>query len=296
VGRKPDVERVGNLLLRPEVRMLTLMGPGGVGKTRLALEVAQGAARSFPDGVAFVELTEVADPARFVPTVARVLGLQDTGSVPPFDLLLGYLREKELLLVLDNFEQIVSASLLLLRLLSACPLLKVLVTSRVALAVRGEQRFDVSPLEAPTLAEPDAASIEDSPAVALFVGRALAVDPAFRLTDANAPAVAGICHHLDGLPLAIELAASRTNLLPPEALLVRLSSGLGLLESEAPDAPKRQRTMRGTIVWSYDLLAESEKTIFRRLSVFEGGCRLRRLRPRASSRKSGSMFSTGSRR
>jgi predicted ATPase len=159
--------------------------------------------------------------------------LQDAGSEPPFDLLLNYLREQELLLVLDNFEQVASASLLLLRLLSACPRLKALVTSRIALATRGEQRFVVPPLETPDPAEPDAASVEGYPAVALFVGRALAVDPAFRLTDANAPAVAGICRRLDGMPLAIELAASRTNLFSPEALLVRLASGLGLLVSGA---------------------------------------------------------------
>ncbi len=272
LGRERGVREVIEALLRPDVRLLTLLGPGGVGKTRLALKVARDVAGSFPDGVTFVDLTEVTDPARFVPTVARALGLQDAGSVSPFDLLSNHLRKKELLLVLDNFEQVVSASLLVLRLLSACPRLKALVTSRLALAARGEQRFVVPPLETPDPSELDAASVEGYPAVALFVGRAIAVDPAFRLTDANAPAVAEICRHLDGLPLAIELAASRTNLFSPDALLARLASGLRLLEGGAPDAPGRQQAMRDAIAWSYDLLDEGEQAIFRRLSVFEGGC------------------------
>ena len=275
VGRERETEEILSLLRRPEVRLLTLGGPGGVGKTRLALEVARKVTGLFSDGVAFVDLTEVTDPARFVPTVARALGLQDLGSKSPFDLLSNHLRERELLLVLDNFEQILSASLLLLRLLSERPGLRTLVTSRVALGVRGEQRFYVPPLDTPV---PDASrptkSVKGSPAAALFVGLARAVDPTFRLTDANASAVAGICRELDGLPLAIELAASRTNLLPPEALLARLTSGFGLLKGGMADAPERQRTMSATIAWSYDLLNESEQAIFRRLSVFEGGCKI----------------------
>ena len=248
VGRERETGEILSLLRRPEVRLLTFGGPGGVGKTRLALEVAHSATGLFSGGVAFVDLTEVADPTRFVPTVARALGLQDLGSKSPFDLLSDLLREKELLLVLDNFEQILSASLLLLRLLSERPGLCALVTSRVALGVRGEQRFYVPPLDTPV---PDASrptkSVEGSPAVALFVGLARAVDSTFRLTDANASAVAGICRELDGLPLAIELAASRTNLLPPEALLARLTSGFGLLKGGMADAPERQRTMSATI-------------------------------------------------
>lgn len=178
-----------------------------------------------------------------------------------------------MLLVLDNFERVTTAALLLVRLLAGCPRLKSLVTSRVALMVRGEQRFVVQPLETPAPStHPDAATVEGSPAVILFVERARAVDPAFRLTDANAAAVAELCRRLDGLPLAIELLASRASLLPPEALLTRLSTGLGLLEGGAPDAPGRQQTMRGAIVWGYDLLTEDRKALFRRLSVFEGGC------------------------
>jgi predicted ATPase/DNA-binding XRE family transcriptional regulator len=275
VGREQDAEELAHLLQQPEVRLLTLTGPGGVGKTRLALRVAWDAARSFPDGVTFVDLTELANPTRFAPTVAYALGLRDTGTKPPFDLLLARLRDKELLLVLDNFERVTTAALLLVRLLSGCPRLKALVISRIALGVRGEQRFVVQPLQTPdAVRELDAAGIEDSPAVLLFVGRARAVDPAFRLTDDNAPAVAGICRRLDGLPLAIELAASRAVLLPPEALLARLESGLSLLEGGGPDVPERQRTMRRTIAWSYDLLSEAEKALFRRLSVFEAGCTL----------------------
>jgi len=272
VGRERDAGEVVAVLLDPGVRLLTLVGPGGVGKTRLALEAARNAAASFPDGAGFVDLTEVTNPARFAPVVARALGLREVGDEPPFDLLSGHLQEKEMLLILDNFEQVLPAALLLVRLLSECPGLKALVTSRVALAARGEQRFPVPPLEVPAPAEPDAAAVGGSPAAALFVGRARAVDPSFRLTDANAPAVAGICRRLDGLPLAIELAASRASLLAPEALLARLTSGLGLLEGGAPDAPERQRTMRATVAWSYDLLGEGDRAIFRRVSVFEGGC------------------------
>jgi predicted ATPase/DNA-binding XRE family transcriptional regulator len=272
VGREQHAREVVEILLRPGVRLLTLIGPGGVGKTRLALEVARGVVGSFRDGVTFVDLTEVAEPARFTPAVARALGLQDSGDESHIELLSGHLRERELLLVLDNFEQILSAALLLIRLISACPRLKVLVTSRVALSARREQRFVVPPLEAPALAEPDAASAKGSSAITLFVGRALAVDPAFQLTDANAPAVAEICRRLDGLPLAIELAASRTNLFSPEALIARITSGLGLLESVAPDAPRRQQTMRASIAWSYELLDGEKRAIFRRLSAFEGGC------------------------
>jgi predicted ATPase/DNA-binding XRE family transcriptional regulator len=271
LGREREAGEVVGLLLDPGVRLLTLLGPGGVGKTRLATEAASKAAPSFPDGAGFVDLTEVDDPSRFVPAVARALGLREGGDEAPFELLSGYLREKGMLIVLDNFEQALSASLLLVRLLSACPRLKALVTSRVALAARGERRFPVPPLRVPPQAPAGAEAVADSPAVALFVGRARAVDPSFRLTDANAPAVAGVCRRLDGLPLAIELAASRANLLSPEALLARLAHGLDLLEGGAPDAPERQRTMRAAVAWSYGLLAEEERAVFRRLSVFEGG-------------------------
>jgi predicted ATPase/DNA-binding XRE family transcriptional regulator len=272
VGRKREAGEVVGHLLDPDVRLLTLLGPGGVGKTRLAIEASKNAAASFSDGAGFVDLTEVGDPARFAPAVARALGLREGGDEAPFELLSSHLRDKEMLLVLDNFEQVLPASLLLVRLLSACPRLKALVTSRVALAARGERRFPVPPLGVPPQGQPDPTAVADSPAAALFVGRARAVDPSFRLTDANAPAVAGICRRLDGLPLAIELAASRANLLSPEALLARLDPGLGLLEGEAPDAPERQRTMRATVAWSYDLLGEGGRAVFRRVSVFEGGC------------------------
>jgi non-specific serine/threonine protein kinase len=275
VGCEHLITEAADLLRRPEVRLLTLTGTGGVGKTRVGLRVAQELRHEYADGASLVGLAAVKDPALVIPTVARTLGLRETGSRPVFERLLDHLSEKEMLLVLDNFEQVRASSPLLLRLISGCPRLKALLTSRVALRVRGEQQFGVPPLGTPApRSEPDAASIEGSPAVALFVGRARAVDPTFRLTDANAPAVAEICRRLDGLPLAIELAASRVKLLPPEDLLERLASGLGLLAGGGPDLPERQRTMRRAIAWSYDLLNEGEQALFRRLSVFAGGCTL----------------------
>lgn len=273
VGRQRFITEAVDLLRRPEVRLLTLTGTGGVGKTRVGLRVAGELRHTYADGVVLVGLAAVDDPTRVMPAVARKLGLRETGSRPVFERLLDHLSDKELLLVLDNFEQVRAAAPLLLRLLTACPQLKVLITSRVVLRVRGEQQLVVPPLETPApQSEPDVAIIADSPAVALFVERAGAVDPTFRLTEANAPAVAEICRRLDGLPLAIELAASRVKLLPPEVLLERLASGLGMLGGGGPDLPERQRTMHRAIGWSHNLLNEGEQALFRRLSVFAGGC------------------------
>lgn len=275
VGRERNAEEAVALLRRPEVRLLTLVGPGGVGKTRLAIRVARDGVAFFRDGAVFVELEAVVDPKRVTTSVASAFGLPDAWDRPLFDRLREYLRGKEMLLVLDNFEQVRSAAPGLVRLLPGCPGLKMLVTSRSPLGVRAEQQLEVPPLATPDPAcGLDPTPIASSPAVALFVERAQAVDSSFGLTDKNAWAVAEICRRLDGLPLAIELVASRTKLLIPEALLARLTPGLGMLAGGGADLPERQRTMRRTIDWSHDLLGESEKRLFRRLSVFSGGCTL----------------------
>ena len=275
VGRERLVSEAAGFLRRSGVRILTLNGTGGVGKTRVALRVAEELRPEYADGAVLVGLEAITDPTQVLPVIGRAMGLRDTGSRPLFGSLQGYLSEKELLLILDNFEQVQAAAPSLARLLSRCPQLKMLVTSRTPLRIRAEQQLDVPPLETPApMPVTDLATIKNSPAVALFAERARAVDPSFRLTDANAPAVAEICRRLDGLPLAIELAASRSKLLAPETLLSRLTPSLGLLAGGGPDLPERQRTMRHTIEWSHDLLNEDEQALFRRLAVFLGGCAL----------------------
>lgn len=276
LGRDGLVGEAAGLLGREEVRLLTLVGPGGVGKTRVGLRVAREFGPRYGDGAVVVGLETVDDPALVAPAIARAVGLRDEGGRPTSERLLDHLRASEMLLLLDNFEQVREAAPFLVGLLSGCPGLNALVTSRAALRVRGEQELAVPPLETPGPTSPgiDAAEISRSPAVSLFVGRARAVDPSFRLTDENAPAVAGICRHLDGLPLALELAASRVPLLPPAALLARLEDfpGLALLTGGGRDMPERQRTMRRTLEWSHELLDGDEKVLFRRLAVFSGGC------------------------
>ena len=227
----------------------------------------------YPDGAIVVGLATVDDPAFVAPEIARAVGLRDSGGRPTSERLLDHLRDREMLVLLDNFEQVRAAAPFLVSLLSGCPGLKALVTSRAALRVRGEQELAVPPLETPP-PDLDAAEISRSPAIALFAERARAVDPAFQITGENAPAVAGICRHLDGLPLALELAASRVSLLPPGALLARLESfpGLALLTGGGQDMPERQRTMRRTVEWSHELLTGDEKILFRRLAAFSGGC------------------------
>jgi predicted ATPase/class 3 adenylate cyclase/DNA-binding CsgD family transcriptional regulator len=275
IGREKEVALVHNLLRREEVRLLTLTGPGGIGKTRLGLQVAAELGDRFAHGVFFVNLASLSDPALVVPTIARVLDLKETGEQPLLDLLQASLREKQLLLLVDNFEQVLGAASQLADLLAACLKLKVLVTSRFVLHVRGEQEFVVPPLAVPDPKHlPDLAALSQYEAVALFIARAQAVKPAFQVTNANAPAVAEICVRLDGLPLAIELAAARIKVLPPQALLARLGQLLTVLTSGARDAPARQQTLRNTIVWSYHLLDAQEQRLFRRLSVFVGGCTL----------------------
>jgi len=275
IGRKQEVAVVCTLLRHPEVRLVTLTGPGGVGKTRLGLEVAADLLDDFPDGVCFVPLAPISDPDLVIPTIAKVLGIKEAGERPVADLLQAYVRDKHLLLLLDNFEQVLAAAPRLSNLLADCPQLKVLVTSRAVLHIRGEHEFPVPPLALPDLTHlPGSEALSQYAAVTLFLQCAQAARPDFQLTPASTRAIAEICVRLDGLPLAIELAAARVKLLPPQGLLTRLEHRLQVLTSGAQDAPVRQQTLRNTLAWSYDLLAVEEQRLFRRLSVFAGGCTL----------------------
>ena len=273
IGRQKEVDAVGQLLLREEVHLVTLTGPGGVGKTRLALQVAAEVSEHFTDGTWFVSLAPISDPDLVIPTITQTLGLREARDQSPLEHLKGSLHEKKTLLLLDNFEQVVSAAIPIADLLTICPQLKVLVTSREALHVRAEREFPVPALALPDARHlPDLLALSQYEAVALFIERAQAVKPEFQVTNANAPAVAEICARLDGLPLAIELAAARSKLFPPQALLTRLAQRLPLLTRSARDVPARQQTLGQTIQWSYDLLTAQEQRLFRRLSVFAGGC------------------------
>jgi len=273
IGREQEVTAVGQLLRREDMRLVTLTGPGGTGKTRLGVQVAAELTDSFADGVFFVNLAPVNDTALVVPTIAETLGMRETGGQPLRERLKGELQQKQMLLLLDNFEQVVGAAVQVVDLLSTCPGLKVLVTSREALHVRAEHEFAVPPFPLPDLKHlPDLAALSHNAAVALFVSRAQAVKPEFQVTNANARALVEICARLDGLPLAIELAAARMKLFSPQALLARLSQRLAVLTSGARDAPVRQQTLRNTIAWSYNLLDAAEQQLFRLLSIFVGGC------------------------
>ena len=275
VGREQDVAAAVKLLRCPEVRLLTLTGPAGVGKTRLALQVATDLLESAPDGVYFVNLAPLRDPDLVLPTVAQTLALREVEGQPLLALLRASLQDKQLLLVLDNFEQVVTAAPSLVDLLETCTALKILVTSREALRLRAEHQFPVPPLALPDLTcLPEHTALVQYPAVSLFLHRAQAARPDFQLTPENAAAIAELCIHLDGLPLAIELAAARVKWLAPQELLARLDHRLQLLTGGARDLPERQQTLQNTITWSYDLLSTEEQQLFRRLAVFAGGCQL----------------------
>ncbi len=274
VGRDDELAALVELL-DGGCRLITMTGPGGVGKTRLAIETGGSAARGFPGGVFFVPLDSVEDPA-FVPaTIVRSLGLSQGGAASPdsatdaLDVVRDFLRDRSALLILDNFEQLSGAAPLIGELLSSCAGLTIIVTSRAVLRLQGEREFSVQPLSLPKDGVYTGVSQYD--AVRLFIERAKAVRPNFTINEHNAPAVAEICSRLDGLPLAIELAAARVKLLHPEELLKRLGDRLELVGGDRPDLPERQQTMRNTILWSYGLLSDEEKELFARLGVFVGG-------------------------
>jgi predicted ATPase len=272
IGREREVEEVRHRLLHPDVRLLTLTGPGGVGKTRLGLEVAGRILDQFADGVCFVALAPISDPALVPSAIAQALQVKQGARQSVADALEEYLRERQLLLVLDNFERLLEAGPLLARLLSDCPRLKVLVTSRVVLRLQGEHNYEVPPLTLPTAGlRPSPEELGRYEGIRLFMQRAQAANSQFTITTENAPAVVELCRRLDGLPLAIELAAARVRLLSPEAVLARLGNRFGLLTGGARDLPHRQRTLRATLDWSYDLLSIAERSLFARLAVFVGG-------------------------
>jgi predicted ATPase/class 3 adenylate cyclase len=271
LGREEQIADVVDLLRRDAVRLLTITGPGGVGKTRLALQVAADVLEDFPDGVWFVDLGPLDEPGLVAAAVGGVLGVRE-GDVTAVRLSAA-VGDKRLLLVLDNFERLLAAAPLASAFLMRTPHAKMLVTSRIPLHAYGEQEYPLLPLPLPDLAHlPSLERLSQYEAVRLFVSRAQAVKPDFAVTNANAPAVAEICHRLDGLPLAIELAAARIKVLPPQALLKRLEQRLPLLTGGAQTLPARQQTMRDTIAWSHDLLSSEQQTVFRRLAVFAGGC------------------------
>ena len=275
VGREQESKAVSTLLTQPLVRLLTLTGTGGIGKTRLALQVVPTLKSEFPDGCCFVSLASIESPDLIIPTLVQALKAQRGKKSSPFASLKNFLRDKLFLLVLDNFEHLVEATPLLLELLSSCSGLKMLVTSRAVLGVQGEYRFPLRPLELPDLKHlPHSEALSHIPAVALFVQRAQGVIPGFQLTRTNAKSIAEICTRLDGLPLAIELAAARIRVLSPQALLKYLKHRLQVLTSGGPDLPARQQTLHNTLSWSYNLLTAEDQWLFRHLAVFIDGCTL----------------------
>jgi predicted ATPase/class 3 adenylate cyclase len=278
IGRDDQVREAEQLL--EKARLLTLTGPGGTGKTRLSLQIAANVLDQFPDGVYFVPLSAIHDPELVPSAIAQALSISTSGSRRPIDALIDHLRQKRTLLVLDNFEQVIDAAPVASQLLEGSAGLRVLVSSRAVLRVSGEQEFPVPPLGLPDLkALPGLAALSQFEAVRLFIERAVAVKPDFHATNENAPAIAGICERVDGLPLAIELAAARVKLFSPQALLSRLEKSLSALGSGTRDAPVRQQTLRDAILWSYDMLDAGDRRLMARVSVFARGGNLEQLEP-----------------
>jgi predicted ATPase/DNA-binding CsgD family transcriptional regulator len=275
VGRGREIEAVCDLLRQPSVRLVALVGPGGVGKTRLALAVAERLRSAFRNDVVFVPLQATADATLLLPVIARAIGVREFGERPPLRAIVDAARGRELVLVLDNFEQLLAAGPQVTELLSTCPDLKVLVTSRAVLHLTGEHDFTVPPLSLPeTSKNTTPAELATSDAVRLFIERATAARSDFTVSDDRLVTIAAICARVDGLPLAIELAAARMRSLSPAALLARLEQRLRLLSGGPRDAPSRQQTMRATIAWSYDLISAEQQRLFRALAVFRGGASL----------------------
>jgi predicted ATPase len=273
IGREREMAKAHDLLLRDEIALITLTGTGGTGKSRLGLQIGLEMIDHFEDGVYLVRLAPVSAPELVVSTVAEVLGIRDTtGSQPIAEMLIEFLRDKHMLLVLDNFEHLVSAASSIGEILEACPNVKAVATSRSPLRLRAEKEIPILPLAIPTIRNfSDIQSLSKYPAVELFIQRAQATKPDFKVTNSNAAAVVEICYRLDGLPLAIELAAARIKMLTPNELLARLGRRFDLLRGGSRDLPERQRTLKGAIDWSYNLLSEEERKLFRRLSIFVGG-------------------------
>ena len=270
IGRASQVAALRELIHDPDVRLITLLGPGGTGKTRLSLEIARESLDHFPHGVFFVPLADDTQANQLISRIAQQLEIREGGR-PLLENIKDYLSDKNLLLALDNFEQLITAAPIVDDLLKAAPQLKILVSSRIPLHLRGEHEYPVPPLDLPPAGDPSVEDLAGNEAVLFFLERARAAKPSFLLTSENASAVAEICRRLDGLPLALELAAARIKLLPPQAILSRLDDRLKLLTGGARDLPSRHQTLRNTLEWSYSLLEEQERTLYARLSVFVGG-------------------------
>lgn len=270
IGRDSEIMALHHILASGAPRLMTLIGPGGVGKTRLAIAAAEEMGQTFPNGRYFVSLASIVDPALVLPTLAQTLDIKEISGKPLLATVQGFLRDKAVLLVLDNFEQVLPAGTVVAELLHSAPRLTVLVTSRAPLHLIGEHVYEVHPLPVPTNPEADLAVMSQYNAVRLFIERAQAVKADFQFDDGNALAVADICARLDGLPLAIELAAARIKILQPQALLYRLGKRLQILTGGAHDLPRRHQTLRATIDWSYSLLDQTEQTLFAHLAVFVG--------------------------